>query len=70
MIARVCMILSIPVGGFFMQRMIAKADQISDQVAVQNIDLKLLSQRVEFQLRYDTEKIYDHDKRIRELEKR
>lgn len=68
--ARLCMILAIPIGGFFMNRLIAKADQISEQVAAQQVDLKILAHRVEFQLKVDGEKIGDHEGRLRQIERK
>lgn len=69
LIARVCMILSVPIGGFFMQRALAKADEISSQLSAQNVDLRLLTTRVEFQMKNDADKLSDHEIRLRQIER-
>lgn len=70
MIARVCMIVSLPVGSFLAHRIISKADEISLQVAEQSIELRILKTRIEYQLRADSDKLQDHELRLRSVEKR
>lgn len=64
--ARLCMIAALPLIGFLGTRLIAKADEISDQVARQGVTIQLLSNDVKF--RFDN--ITDHEQRIRALERK
>lgn len=65
-VARVCMIVSLPLVGFFGSRIISQADALQAIVAQQNIDLKVLS----FKLDADIGKLSDHELRLRALEQR
>lgn len=68
--ARVCMIvatlLGLPFATFLMNRVIAKADEISDQVAKQNVTLQIMSSEVKY--RFDS--VTDHENRLRALERK
>lgn len=69
-VARFCMVLCtcvlLPIGGWLLTRVITKADEISDQLARQNVALQLLSNDV----KYRFTSIEDHEHRIRFLERR
>lgn len=62
--ARVCMILSLPLGGYIGNRVISAADEIRDQVAKQNVALQLLSVEVKYRIG----SVEDHEQRLRKLE--
>jgi len=68
--ARVCMIIAatvgMPIAGFMLSRVVAKADEISEQVAKQNMSLQLISSEMKF--RFDS--VNDHEQRIRSLERK
>lgn len=68
-IARACGILAtcifLPAAGYMLTRVIAKADEISDQVTKQSVTIQLLSSEVKY--RFDN--LSDHEHRIRALEK-
>lgn len=68
-IARLCMILSLPIGGYVATRAIAQADEIKSQLQVQSIQLQILSATVKQQLDSDTKTLSDHELRIRGLER-
>lgn len=65
-VARVCMIVSMPLVGFFGSRIISQADALQTIVAQQNTDLKVLG----FKLDADIGKLSDHELRLRALEQR
>lgn len=59
-IARLCMIATIPLLGFVLQ----KANDIADTVAKQNVALQLITQEVHFRFA----NVDDHEQRLRRLE--
>lgn len=67
-IARVCMILSIPLGSFFGARMIAQADALQAAQNEQNINIKVLSATVKDRLDANVTQLTDHELRLRTLE--
>lgn len=62
--ARLCMVCSLPLIGFFGTRLVSAADEIRDQVAKQNLALQLLA--VEVKYRFTS--VEDHEQRLRKLE--
>lgn len=68
-IARVCMIASLPIGGFFGQRIISQADALQLTVTQQNIDIKVLSAIVNSKLDANVAQLTDHELRLRSLER-
>lgn len=68
--ARLCMVVAtlvlLPATGYMLTRVIAKADEISDQVAKQGVTIQLLSNDVKY--RFDS--VHDHEQRIRALERK
>lgn len=58
--ARLCMIVSIPLLGFVLQ----KANDIADTVAKQNVALQLMTQEVHYRFAH----VDDHEQRLRRLE--
>lgn len=68
-IARICMILSVPIGGYFAQRMVTQADALQSTVAQQNIDIKVLSAIVNSKLDAHLSQLTDHELRIRSVER-
>lgn len=74
LIARGCMIfatvIGLPIAGWLMTRVIAKADEISDKLISQNVELKLLATEVRMSLSFDARNLSDHEGRLRSLEKK
>jgi hypothetical protein len=74
LIARFCMIIAavigMPVCGFMMSRVIAKADQISDQLQDQIVTTRMLSAEVRFRFDGDSKTLSDHEMRMRALERK
>jgi hypothetical protein len=69
-IARVCMIASLPVAGFFGARIISQADALQTTVSQQNIDIKVLSATVNSKLDANLSQLTDHELRLRAIERR
>jgi hypothetical protein len=73
LIARLCMValmsVGLPIATWMINRVITKADEISSAVTAQNVELKILSQSVEFRLRADADMIRDHEARLRFVER-
>lgn len=73
LVARVCMIVAstigLPICGWMISRAVAKADEISMQIATQSIDIRLLQATVQFQFKVDGEKLTDHELRLRGMER-
>ncbi len=73
LIARLCMIVAtaigLPVAGFMMSRVIAKADDIDKSVIQQNINVQLLKQTVETYVKNTDRILLDHETRLRGLER-
>lgn len=59
--ARLCMIAAVPLLGF----LLAKANDIADTVAKQNVAMQLLTQEVRFRFAH----LEDHEQRLRNLER-
>lgn len=62
--ARVCMIVSLPLGGYFGNRIISGNDEIRAQLARQDLALQLLTNDV----KYRTGHLDDVEQRVRKLE--
>ena len=68
-IARVCMMASLPLGGFFGARLISQADAMQAALAQQNIELRVLSATVNDRLSGNVAQLSDHELRLRQLER-
>lgn len=69
-IARVCMIVSLPLAGFLGTRMIAQADILQASVIQQNVDIRVLSATVKDKLDAHVNQLADHELRLRTLERK
>lgn len=69
-IARVCMIMSLPLIGFFGTRTINQADALQLTVIQQNVELRVLSAQVKDRLDTDVKQLSDHELRLRSLERK
>lgn len=68
-IARVCMMASIPIMGFFGSRIITQADALQLTVQQQSVDIKVLSAIVNQKLDTIVSQSSDHEIRLRQLER-
>ena len=68
-IARVCMMASLPLGGWFGSRIITQADALQAAVIQQNIDIRVLSATVKDKLDAHVNQLTDHELRLRALER-
>lgn len=69
-IARVCMMASLPLLGFYGNRIITQADALQASVVSQNVDIRVLSATVKDKLDANVSQLSDHELRLRSLEKR
>jgi hypothetical protein len=64
-IARVCMIASLPLISFFGSRIVSQADALQTSVTQQNIDLRILTLKIDGNIN----QISDHELRLRQIER-
>lgn len=71
--ARVCMImaslLGAPLAIVMLNRVVSQSDAMQATLIQQNVDLRVLSSRVDDRLNADLSKLSDHELRIRSLER-
>lgn len=68
-IARVCMIISIPLAGFLGGRIITLTDNLQTSLIQQNVDIRVLAATVKDKLDANVTQLSDHELRLRSLER-
>jgi uncharacterized membrane protein len=68
-IARMAIIVAVPLGGFFGMRLLALADALQVSVAQQNTDIRVLTTTVELQHHETITQLSDHELRLRAIER-
>lgn len=69
-IARICMMASLPLGGWFGTRIVNQADVLQTAVMQQNIDIRVLQTTIKDKLDAHVNQLSDHELRIRQLERK
>jgi hypothetical protein len=71
--ARVCMIVAstvgLPIAGFMLSRVVAKADDIEALVRNQGIEIRVISETIKLKDENNSKSVTDHELRIRQLER-